>query len=178
MRGASALERRSIADAVFALLRQQIIVGELPPGQKLTEQELSSSLGVSRTPIREALRMLLGEALVEKRPSGGFGVTAISVRDVTEAYNVRALLEGLMVRDATPKLTAEDVSALRALIDEMRAVDPDAEAVAKVSRRFHARIQAVADNHRAQSALDQLRSEIDRYRALAALGPRRPHESV
>ena len=97
---------------------------------------------------------------------------------MVETYNVRALLEGLMVRDATARLTDEDARALHELLDEMRAVMPDGEAVARVSRRFHAHIQAMADNRWAQSALDQLHGQIDRYRALAAHGPRRPHESV
>lgn len=176
--GVDRLQRHSIADGVFALLRERIINGELTPGQKLTEQDLSASLGVSRTPVREALRLLLGEYLVEKRTSGGFNVTGISAQDLTETYNVRALLEGLMARDATMKATLEDFSELHALLDDMHAAEPDGEAVAQVSRRFHGQIASIAANRWAESALRQLNSQIDRYRTLAAHGRRRPHESV
>lgn len=176
--GVERLQRHSIADGVFALLREQIINGDLAPGQKLTEQELGSSLGVSRTPVREALRLLLGEYLVEKRSTGGFNVTNVSVEDVIETYNVRALLEGLMARDATAKAAEEDFRILRKLLDDMRFVEEDSEAVAQISRRFHARIAAIASNRWAESALKQLNGQIDRYRALAAHGRRRPHESV
>lgn len=170
--------RRSIADGVFEHLREQIISGELAPGQKLTEQELSESLGVSRTPVREALRLLLGEYLVEQRNSGGFSVTHVSADDIVETYNVRALLEGLMARDATTKATAEDFEQLWKLIGEMRVVADDGEAVAQVSRQFHKRIAVIASNRWAESALKQLTSQIDRFRTLAAHGRRRPQESV
>jgi DNA-binding GntR family transcriptional regulator len=159
-------------------VREQIITGTLAPGRKLTEQELSTNLGVSRTPIREALRLLLGEQLVEKRSSGGFAVTEVSIEDVQETYNVRALLEGLMAREATEKATDADLAVLETRLSRMHEVETDHVSVATLSRQFHAKIASVAANRWANTTLDQLRGHVDRYRAMAALGGRRPVESV
>jgi DNA-binding GntR family transcriptional regulator len=167
-----------MTDGVVSLLRRQIISGELSPGRKITECELATALGVSRTPVREAFRLLQGEDLVEKRPSGGFSVTGIHLSDVVETYKVRALLEGLMVRDATDRLTNADSTALRALVDQMRGLQSDKEAVVRVGRRFHGVIHGIATNRWARSALDQMHGRIDRYRARAAVGAGPSDESM
>ncbi|PJJ55606.1 GntR family transcriptional regulator [Compostimonas suwonensis] len=172
-------QRQSMADGVFSLLRDQIISGQIPPGQKLTELDLVKTLGVSRTPIREALRLLLGEQLVEKRSSGGFSVTDVRMEDIRGIYNVRALLEGLMAREASVKLTTDDLEVLGEIIDRMHKVPTtDEQTIVLLGREFHAHIEHVAANRWAKEALQQIRGHIDRYRMLASRGKGRPVEAV
>ncbi|WP_454044699.1 GntR family transcriptional regulator, partial [Cellulosimicrobium sp. Marseille-Q8652] len=102
--------RQSGARAVYDLLRTRIIDGTLAPGARLTEPVLSAQLGVSRTPVREALRLLQAEALVVELPTGGVRVAALDLADARRVYEVRARLEGLLARDACERAGPDDVA--------------------------------------------------------------------
>lgn len=172
------LRRQSGSEAVYEVLRAQIIAGELAPRERLPEVDLAASLGVSRTPIREALRLLLGEQLVERRPTGGFRVSPLDIADVKGVYEVRALLEGLLARDACERLTADHLATLRQQIDRMSLLrDHDGEVV-KVGREFHALIEEAAGNRWALQLLQQIRGHVDRYRTLSTRSAGRSAEAV
>ena len=96
-----------LRDVVFNTLRQAILTGELKPGERLMEIHLANKLGVSRTPIREAIRKLELEGLVNIIPNKGAYVTGISDKDVHDIYMIRSMLEGLCVRWATEHITQE-----------------------------------------------------------------------
>src|ERR671936_2061946 len=121
-RGDGAFDHRTLWQRVHDHLRNEIISGSLTPGTELTEVGLAGSFGVSRGPIREALGRLATEGLVTIRPRRGAVVRALSGDEFAVAYQVREALEVMAVRLAMPKLTAEHVSALQGLIDEMSAL--------------------------------------------------------
>ncbi len=162
------LRRQSGARATYELLRAQIIDGTLAPGERLTEPVLSTQLGVSRTPVREALRLLQAESLVVELPTGGVRVAPLDVDDARRVYDVRARLEGLLARDAAERIRAEEVVALNRLVDLMAAVRDHDDEVLRVGADFHALVETLADNRWCAALMHQLRGQVDRYRALAA----------
>ncbi|WP_265522951.1 GntR family transcriptional regulator [Oerskovia flava] len=160
--------RQSGARAVYELLRERIITGTLAPGERLTEPVLAATLGVSRTPVREALRLLQAEALVVELPTGGVRVAPLDVADARRVYDVRARLEGLLARDACERAARADVARLARLVDLMDVVRDHDEEVLRVGGQFHREIEALADNAWCSALLRQIRGHVDRYRALAA----------
>ena len=110
------MQRASGAQLVYGELRERILNLSLEPGARLHEAELAAELAVSRTPLREALRMLLAEDLVEQLPTGGMLVRRLDLQDMRELYAVRAALEGLAVREACQRLTDADLEVLGSLV--------------------------------------------------------------
>jgi DNA-binding GntR family transcriptional regulator len=167
-RGDGGMQRASGAQLVHAELRERILNLSLEPGARLHEAELAAELAVSRTPLREALRMLLAEDLVEQLPTGGMLVRRLDLQDMRELYAVRAALEGLAVREACRRLTEADLAALGELVERMRLlVDHPAE-LTRLGGEFHARIAAIAGNRRCQQLLGQLHNHMRRYHALTS----------
>jgi DNA-binding GntR family transcriptional regulator len=162
------MQRASGAQLVHGELRERILNLHLEPGARLHEAELAAELRVSRTPLREALRMLLAEDLVEQLPTGGMVVRRLDLQDMRELYAVRAALEGLAVREACRRLTGADLEALGRLVEQMRLlVDHPAE-LTRLGGEFHASIAAIAGNRRCQQLLRQLDGHMRRYRALTS----------
>jgi DNA-binding GntR family transcriptional regulator len=105
---------RNASSAATELIRQAIIDGRLPPGRRLKEEELARELGISRTPVREALLMLHAEGLVDAAPNRGAAVRSHSVKDLDDLYQLRAVLEGYATRRAATRLSDETIGGLRA----------------------------------------------------------------
>ena len=168
------MQRASGAQLVYGELRERILNLSLEPGARLHEAELAAELAVSRTPLREALRMLLAEDLVEQLPTGGTLVRRLDLQDMRELYAVRAALEGLAVREACQRLTDADLGRLGDLVERMRLlVDHPAE-LTRLGGEFHAGIAAIAGNRRCEQLLRQLDGHMRRYRTLSSRrGPRR-----
>src|SRR5918994_7649165 len=103
---------RSASAAASEVIREAIIDGRLAPGQRLKEEELARELGMSRTPVREALLMLQSEGLVESIPRRGATVRSYAVGDLDDVYQLRALLEGYAARRAAGRISADDVVRL------------------------------------------------------------------
>jgi DNA-binding GntR family transcriptional regulator len=129
---------------VYANLRDAIVRADLAPGRQLSENELAASLGVSRTPVREALQRLRDDRLVEIVPQLGTFVSPISTRAVADAQFIREALECAAVRVAAPRVTAEDIDALEHnLAAQERARDSaDLDAFYVLDDQFH---QAICD---------------------------------
>lgn len=162
------VRRQSGARAVYDLLRQRIIDGTLAADARLTEPVLSAQLGVSRTPVREALRLLQAEALVVEQPTGGVRVAPLAVTDLHRVYDVRARLEGLLARDACERARPADVARLSRLVDLMDAVRDHEDEVLRIGAQFHGEIATLADNRWCSELLRQIRGHVDRYRSLSA----------
>jgi DNA-binding GntR family transcriptional regulator len=160
------LDHRTLWQRVHEHLRDEIICGALPPGAELHEFALARSLGVSRGPVREALGRLATEGLVTIRPRRGAVVRALSSEEFIEAYQVREALEMMAVRLAVPKLTAEDLAAMEALIEEMasRAEAGEIQGFFEANTEFHQRFFEVAGNGMLSELYRQLRGQIDRHR--------------
>ncbi|MFF3065451.1 GntR family transcriptional regulator [Oerskovia sp. NPDC057915] len=162
------VRRQSGARAVYDLLRSRIIDGTLAADARLTEPVLSAQLGVSRTPVREALRLLQAEALVVEQPTGGVRVAPLAVTDLHRVYDVRARLEGLLARDACERAQSGDVERLARLVVLMDAVRDHEDEVLRIGAQFHGEIEALADNRWCSELLRQIRGHVDRYRSLSA----------
>jgi DNA-binding GntR family transcriptional regulator len=104
---------RNASSAATELIRQAIVDGRLPPGRRLKEEELARELGISRTPVREALLMLHAEGLVDASPNRGAAVRAHSAEDLDDLYQLRAVLEGYATRRAATRLPDEAILGLR-----------------------------------------------------------------
>ncbi|TMR04311.1 GntR family transcriptional regulator [Actinomadura soli] len=129
-------------DLVYETLREQIISGVLPPGAKLGEEELAASLGVSRTPVREALRRIASEGLIETAPNRGSWVRTWSDDELRSLFSARALLEGYAARLAAPRITKDEVRHLSALCDAMEAAQHrDLASVTALNDEFHTAIR-------------------------------------
>ena len=113
-------EVSTIADRVFGQLRQAIVAGEFAPGSKISEPELAARLGISRGPLREAMRRLESTNLVERRPNLGARVITLSSEQLLEIYLIREALEGLAARLAAARMSAAGVADLKALLAHHR----------------------------------------------------------
>ena len=142
------IARSSLPQAAADRLRTLIIEGVLAPGTRLNERELSEQLGVSRTPLREAFRMLAADGLLVQLPNRGVQVVALSREDVRHAFEVMAGLEGLAGELAARNATESDLSALRILQSDMEAAHARADLPAyyRANRAIHDRISAIAAN--------------------------------
>jgi DNA-binding GntR family transcriptional regulator len=129
----------SLRNKVFKYIKSQIINGVYAPGETLLELKLADELGVSRTPIREAIRLLEVEGLVETTAKKGAVVLGISHKDVQDIYAIRQLVEGLAARWAVERITPMDLKELQKIFDlmEFYAQKNDVEELAELDNRFH-----------------------------------------
>lgn len=146
------------AERALARLRELILDGDLRPGTRLGEVELADRLGVSRTPVREALTRLAAEGLVEVAPNRGARVATWTVAELEGVFDLRASLEPQLTGFAVARATAEDVEALSELAQQMLAVgtpgrDQDLDALVPLNRAFHDRLVAVAGHPALATAL-------------------------
>lgn len=140
------------ADQAYRLLRERIVQGSLAPGDHLGESELAASLAVSRTPVRDALRRLQAEGLVQQEPNRGARVMDWS-EDVAELYELRMLLEGHAARRAATRLQGEQVDRLAELCGLMEQAGqadpgPDLDRIAKLNSELHRIILDAASSSR------------------------------
>ncbi len=133
------IRAESIADKVYALLRQEIGTGSFRPGQRIHEKTLAARLGISRTPIREALLRLEIEGVVVCNSRRSYNVRTLTVQDVREIYETLGILEGAVAAAVGPRLTKPDVDALRRFNRMMAtaAAEPDLQAFGRLNRQFH-----------------------------------------
>lgn len=174
----SRVRRVSGAQYVFLTLRERIISLKLAPGSRLNEVELAGELGVSRTPVREGLNRLLSEDLIEQSPTGGMFVRQLDPADLRELYSVRAVLEGVIAREACERATEADIGALGEIIERMRLLVEHAAEVFRLGDEFHGRLSDMAGNDRCEQLLRQIRGHIHRYRGLSSANEMRHRIAV
>jgi DNA-binding GntR family transcriptional regulator len=145
------------ADAAYQALRHAILQGDLAPGERLRSDALAGDLKVSRTPVREALRKLEAEGLVE-RSGSGLIVREFSEKDLTELFYVREALEGMAARLAAENATPGEIAEIRELLDDMETVRQrgDVAALRPLTAEFHRVIGRAAHNGRLLQSLESL----------------------
>ena len=155
-----------LRDVVFQTLRQAILTGELKPGERLMEIHLANRLGVSRTPIREAIRMLELEGLVTMIPRKGAEVSRISVQDISDVLEVRGSLDTLAVRLACERITKEEIRELEEAAERFQQAvrTGDLTAVAGADVDFHDQITKASKNRRLIQLVNNLAERVYRYR--------------
>jgi len=155
-----------LRDVVFQTLRQAILRGELEPGERLMEIHLAESLGVSRTPIREAIRKLELEGLVVMIPRRGAVVASITEKDLKDVLEVRRTLEILAAEVACERITPERLKELEKAGKEFERLQDseDVTELAAADARFHEIIYEATGNARLIGILNNLREQMYRYR--------------
>lgn len=155
-----------LRDVVFNTLRKAILTGELKPGERLLEIQLANQLGVSRTPIREAIRKLELEGLVIMMPRRGAEVAQITEKDLRDVLEVRRALDALCAELACDRITEEEKQKLKAACDEFeKATDTgDATTIAAADVALHDIIVEVTGNRRLIQLINNLSEQMYRYR--------------
>lgn len=138
----------ALRDQVLAELRHRIVNGDYPPGQRLTEDRLAADFGVSRNPVREALRIVQAEGLVTMAPRRGAVVSTPDASTIADLFAVRTSLETVAARLAAERATPGDVSDLRTLLEAaQRATErADFSRVAELNNELHLRVIAISGN--------------------------------
>jgi len=165
----------SLRQQVIERLRSAVISGSLSPGQRLTERELTDSLGVSRTVVREALRQLEAEGLIEVIPNRGPVVRALTAEEANDIYRIRAVLQGLAAREFIDNADEDQHAALRDALDAVIAAYDarDAERTVATKTEFYERLYAGAASATLSSMLATLHARMWRFRALGLAHPLR-----
>lgn len=167
------VEQRGL-DMVHGIVRRAILNGDLEPGLIVSQVQLAQELGVSRTPLREALRLLQREGLVEGERNRRVRVAAISVEDLEQVYTMRVINEAIAIRLTVPSMTAADIDGLRELVSEMDSIAKlrDRERWEVPHREFHRRLTG-SIGARPARLLEELADHSERYRrAYLESGPR------
>ncbi len=155
-----------LRDVVFNTLRQAILKGELKPGERLMEMHLANKLGVSRTPIREAIRMLEQEGLAVTIPRKGAQVAKMTEKDLQDVLEVRDALDELAVTCAFERMTPEQFVQLKEAMkafEEAISTD-DVRQIVEADEAFHDVIYAAAANPKLENIINSAREQMYRYR--------------
>ncbi|MET0239763.1 MAG: GntR family transcriptional regulator [Sphingobium sp.] len=124
------------SERIADFVAERILSGHLPPGSRIKQDELAAELGLSRIPVRDALRMLEIRGLVSMRANAGAFVTSFGVHDMETAYKVREKIEPMLLEESMPYLTEADIEEMRDLLDQMDATT-DVEDYLPLDRAFH-----------------------------------------
>jgi DNA-binding GntR family transcriptional regulator len=166
-------------DAVYEVLRRSILDGELPPGHRLRSDVLANELKVSRTPVREALRKLETEGLVDASRSG-LVVRQSSEEDLVEIFYLREALEGMAARLAAENATRAEIDELHALFEDMEAVAArgDIALVRKLTGEFHLLVCRASHNKRLIQSLQGLLDHVRQAQSSTLYMPGRPADAL
>ena len=162
------LDRSNLAIVVADIIRESITTGDFPPGMHLVEIPMSQKMGISRGPLREALRILETEGMVESVTGKGSFVTHVSERNIREVYSLRYILETEAIKLAIKKGTTEDFDKLDGILQAMFAAakKEDIKEVTSLDFRFHSKIWSMADHVLMKNILEGLNTQIKRYVAV------------
>lgn len=152
----------ALYEQVAERLRSRIYAHELAPGAWVDEQAIASEYGISRTPLREALKVLASEGLVTLKPRRGCYVTELSEQDLDEIFPVMALLEGRCAQEAAAKAGPDDIARLAAIHAELErhGAANDADRFFEANQRFHDALQELAGNRWLRQLIDETRKFI------------------
>ncbi|MDP2066426.1 MAG: GntR family transcriptional regulator [Burkholderiaceae bacterium] len=173
---AVSLSHRALYEEVAELLRQRIFNRELEPGSWIDELKLADEYGISRTPLREALKVLAAEGLVTMKVRRGAYVTEVSERDLTDVYHLLSLLESDAAGVVAARATPEQLTSLQALHAELEAAavpgNVDREQFFSINERFHMRLLEIADNRWRDQMVADLRKvmKLNRHNSLLKSG--------
>jgi DNA-binding GntR family transcriptional regulator len=166
---------KPLRELVFAAMREAIVKGELKPGERLMEVQLAEEMGVSRTPVREAIRKLELEGLVVMVPRKGAYVAGLTLKDAANVFEIRGSLEGLAAALAAERITEEEINDLdRVLEDIAKAGEKgDVDTIIKKDMEFHQKLFSATRNERLAQIISNLKEQIDRFRIKSFTNPKR-----
>lgn len=171
---------KPLREIVFETLREAILSAKLEPGERLMEIQLAEEMGVSRTPVREAIRKLELEGFVVMIPRKGAYVAGISQKDVTDVFEVRAALEALAAGLAAERATDEEIEKLdRSLLAySEQTIKQDINGIVESDTDFHDLLYKCSRNGRLQTIITHLREIIQRVRTVSLSQPGRSRDAV
>ncbi len=142
------IQKRPLKEDIFDVLHEKIISGTYKPGDWLRQEDIATQLGVSMTPVREALDLLVSAGLAERVPYRGVRVREMSTKDVVEAYGLRLVLEAVIAQEAARNITSEQVAALEGILEKMKTHETlqDVSSERQSSREFHTTVAEVTRN--------------------------------
>jgi DNA-binding GntR family transcriptional regulator len=166
------LSNRALYEDVAELLRERIFQQQLAPGSWIDELKLAEEYGISRTPLREALKVLAAEGLVTMKVRRGAYVTEVTERDLTEVYHLLSLLESDAAGVVAERADAVQLAELQALHDELETSVGDRERFFSVNEAFHRKLLTVADNRWRNQMVSDLRKvmKLNRHHSLFKTG--------
>ena len=173
---ARSLSPRALYEEVAELLRQRIFSRELEPGSWIDELKIAEAYGISRTPLREALKVLATEGLITMKVRRGAYVTEVSDRDLTDVYHLLSLLESDAAGMVASQATDSQLQELKALHTELEVAanpaTPDRERFFELNERFHMRLLEIADNRWCSQMVTDLRKvmKLNRHNSLLKTG--------
>lgn len=159
---------KPLGEVVFEYLRTAILNGDLKPGERLMEISLAEQLGVSRTPVREAIRKLEKEKFVEMIPRKGAYVANLTADDILEVLEIRIVLEGFASALAAERMTKKDVKAMGKILDEFDGalVKMDRSKMIAKDNEFHSKIYQAAQNNKLLEIIQDLHDQFQRFRLI------------
>ena len=171
------VESKPIREIAYDTLKKAIITGDIPAGVRIVETEYADRMHISRTPLREALRKLERDGLVEYVPRRGVVVRAFTISDVEEIYTIRNALEMLTLPSIIQNATPEDVATLRRMLNEMDAYDviSDIDALSPRARAFHWQLTQISGLKRILRTIEGQDEYITRFSAIAIAKENRRH---
>ncbi len=142
------LKRRSLKEEIFQILHQKIVAGKIAPGEWLRQEEISNQLGVSQTPVREALDLLVSAGLAERIPYRGVRVIQLTTEEIVDAYIMRLILESTAGRLAAHNITSEQIRDINEIIEQTRGLVTleDMSTQRQLNKKFHMAIVFASGN--------------------------------
>jgi len=174
------IERRPVGEQVTGHLRRLILSGELPPGSRLVGKQLAEDMGISRTPVREALHRLAQENLVVRRESGGFEVRPLSAQEVEEVVGVRAALESYAVELAARRMSPQVLEALKRNVEEyaLALKQNKVMRLVKLNTAFHEAVYEAAGSRVLRGQINELAAILHRFRVAILSEPKAAARSL
>jgi DNA-binding GntR family transcriptional regulator len=171
---------KPLRELVFESLREAIITGKLSPGERLMEIQMAEEMGVSRTPVREAIRKLELEGLVVMLPRKGAYVAGLSLKDITDVFEIRGALEGLAAELAAERITDEELEGLERYLVKIteESETGNLTKVVETDTDFHSLIYSASRNQRLSQIINNLREQIQRFRTTSLSYPGRMKVAV
>ncbi|MGH2561037.1 MAG: GntR family transcriptional regulator [Thermomicrobiales bacterium] len=170
--------RKSLSQEIAALIKQALIDGTLAPGDRIVESKLAQDLGVSLTPVREAVRELAGQGILTVSPNRGPSVRILTPEDALELYSLRAMLEGLAIRLAIVHATPDERAVVAGVLDEMAALvdDETVSSLQGYSPRIHDGIVQLSKHERLIATYQSLALQIALLNRVVAPTSSKQHE--
>jgi DNA-binding GntR family transcriptional regulator len=174
------IEKKTLHEEIANNLRELIMSGELQEGDKIKEDALCNSMGISKTPLREALRVLSVEGLIKLVPNRGSFVSTPTFEEIREMFDVMSVLEGICARAAAEKMSAKDLTTLEKLHNKLEKnfKRKAQREYIRINNQYHAFVQELAGNRTLNQIINGLRQKILLYRYQSLNLPERFEQSI
>jgi len=174
------IKKKTLHEEIVNNLRDMIMTGELQEGDKIKENELCISMGISRTPLREALRVLSAENIIKLVPNKGSYVCKPTIKEIKEMFDVMSVLEGICARTAAEKMRDSDFARLEKLHEKLEGnfQRRDQKNYIKINNLYHTFLQELAGNQTCNQIINGLRQKILLYRFKSLNLPGRFEKSI